>query len=108
VKCFATAIVGTLLFGSFPGAATEIIQRDEQWFECDTPQQCVWVADPCFWPDAVNRAYQKQYEDYAENQRTMIRCAGPPSDNDVRKSKNQVVCRERKCVIDMLECEATP
>ena len=95
-------LIAALLFLSLPVGATEIIQLNEEWFSCENSQSCVWISDPCGWPEAVNKKYKEQYERYSLNRGSMIRCA-VVSPSYVRDSKNHVVCKERTCVIDMPE-----
>lgn len=108
VKYFSTMLIVALLFSFLPVGATEIIQRNEKWFDCERSQECAWTTAPCYGPAAVNKKHKKPYERYVENQRTMIKCAAPPSPDYMRKSKDHVVCKEKKCVIDMPEFQRVP
>ena len=108
MRYFSAVVLGMLLFSGLPVGATEIIQKNEEWFDCERSQECAWTTAPCYGPAAVNKKYKKQYERYVENQRTMIKCAEPPSANYLRKSKDHVICKEKRCVIDMPEFQRVP
>lgn len=101
---FFRAVFLIVLFSS--GAqttATEIIQQEGKWFDCEKSQECIWTKDPCDGPAAVNNNYLKPYELYVNNQKTMINCSPPPDTKYMKQSKRHVMCIKNKCVIDMPE-----
>jgi hypothetical protein len=108
MKYFSTATLFAFLFSALPVCATEIVQKDEKWFDCEKSQECIWTTAPCYGPSAVNKKYKKKYERYVENQRTMIKCQRPPGESYMNASKDHVVCKNKKCVVDMPEFQRVP
>lgn len=108
MRHLSTAVLFAFLFSALPVCATDVIPMDEKWFDCEKSRECAWTTAPCYGPSAVNRKYKKEYERYVENQRTMIRCQAPPGKSYMNESKRHVVCKEKKCVIDMPEFQRVP
>jgi hypothetical protein len=106
---FFRAVFLVVLFSSgTQTTATEIIQQEGKWFDCEKSQECTWTKAPCDGPAAVNKNYLKQYELYVNNQQTMIKCGPPPDTNYMKQSKRHVMCNKKKCVIDMPEFKRVP
>jgi hypothetical protein len=81
-----------LLLATQPHTWADGLTRNPQWFACGQTAECVLDTAPCGGPQAVNRKFVTEYQDWYKRIAPVVDCAGVPYPNKVCISCKNHVC----------------